>query len=671
MNSIELHHLSYSYNLGQEQVTTVLNDINLSIIEGDFVAIMGASGSGKSTLLHLMGGMLSLQSGQVIIEQQNLSQYNANELANLRNKKLGFVFQQFYLMPNLTVADNIKLASQFPLAKLKDNKAIDRRVLNLAKELGISHRLTHLPNALSGGEKQRVVVARALFNGANIILADEPSGNLDSHNTQALLSLLKSLNDQGKTVVIVTHDPDVAAVAKRHVHMEDGRITLDQRMNNEQADNVSISQQKTNQQSEKTGCLNYIKQLIIFAWRNLHRKKSASLLTALGVSIGIAAILIMMSLGQFAKEQILASYNKLGATTVSFYGAPNWQQQAVDKVPIKFNGFSIKDDLQTITRIFPQISSMTPILNGNGQASYGGQVSQQQGPILGVNQFYFNIIGKQAIIGHAFTAFDVQQAMPVCVIGYGLWQRFFANSNPLNKILYFSQNQNLGHCNIIGVMPKQTSQNNFSDKNFEIVLPYRFYKQIAPWYRQFIFQFLVQVPHIDQIKPTGQAIKAFFSSKYGKSGTFEIDPQTELLSNMRMFLNIFTLLLASISIVSLIVAGIGITNMMLAAIADRLHEIGLYKAIGATDHDMACIALTESILLSVIAGVLGLVVGFIIYELIIYLGSVWVKSIPFVWLFSALAMGLAISSMLLIGILSGLMPAKKARSLDIVSCLNQ
>ncbi len=217
---IEIRDLNKTYHVGDVDVHA-LRGVNLSVARGEFVSVVGPSGSGKSTLFHILGGLTPPTSGSITIDGQDLLRMTDAERTNLRKKTVGFVFQKYNLLPTLTAEENIEIARD-----IAGNKAaIDPQFLDVLRMLGIEARLHHKPRALSGGEQQRVAIARAIVNHPSILLADEPTGNLDSENSHAVLTLLRDLNDRvGQTILMITHDPEAAAYGHRLVHMKDGRI---------------------------------------------------------------------------------------------------------------------------------------------------------------------------------------------------------------------------------------------------------------------------------------------------------------------------------------------------------------------------------------------------------------------------------------------------------------
>ncbi len=206
-----------------DTAVTAVNHIDLTIHKGEFTAIVGASGSGKSTLLHLLGGVDTPTEGQVIIEGENIYSLKDEKRSILRRRKIGFIFQTYNLIPVLTVRENIIMP-----VLLDGNKVDDKEVDNLIELLGLTERKNHLPNQLSGGQQQRVAIGRAVINKPSIIIADEPTGNLDKKNSEEIMSLLmKAVKENGQTLVLVTHEMDIASMADRIIHLEDGNIVSD------------------------------------------------------------------------------------------------------------------------------------------------------------------------------------------------------------------------------------------------------------------------------------------------------------------------------------------------------------------------------------------------------------------------------------------------------------
>lgn len=216
-NLIEMERVSKEYKRGAETVKA-LKGVSLTVKEGDFLAITGSSGSGKSTLLQLLGGMDTPSSGTLKLGGEDLASLSDAKLARIRSRSVGFVFQQFFLIPTLTALENVELACLFARSESKG------RAKQLLERLGLGARLDHYPTELSGGEMQRVAIARALVNQPKVLLADEPTGSLDSQNAEAIMKIFEDLNGQGQSIVIVTHNPEVSRRAHRSIALKDGQI---------------------------------------------------------------------------------------------------------------------------------------------------------------------------------------------------------------------------------------------------------------------------------------------------------------------------------------------------------------------------------------------------------------------------------------------------------------
>jgi putative ABC transport system ATP-binding protein len=222
---IKLEDVTKIYKNGKVEVKA-LSDVSFEIEEGEMVAIMGPSGSGKSTLMHIIGCLHKATSGFYSLNGQDISKASENELARIRNKEIGFVFQQFNLLPKHSVLHNVEVPLIYKGEGKKDR--IDR-AKDLLEKVGLGHRLKHYPNEISGGQKQRVALARALANNPSIILADEPTGNLDTATGEEIMDLLQRLNNQGHTIILVTHEPNIASYARRTINLVDGKVKEDVR----------------------------------------------------------------------------------------------------------------------------------------------------------------------------------------------------------------------------------------------------------------------------------------------------------------------------------------------------------------------------------------------------------------------------------------------------------
>jgi putative ABC transport system permease protein len=400
-----------------------------------------------------------------------------------------------------------------------------------------------------------------------------------------------------------------------------------------------------------------------------HRLRSA--LTMLGIVIGIAAVLSMVTLGQFTKERILDSYQDLGANSLVFRGYPNWDLRGDDPTVVPFRGFDTEKDLRRLPEVFPEIKRLSPFLFAwSARASFGGRTVDREVRLAGVNEHGLSILGRQLDRGTGFSALQVERRLPVCVLGSDIARSLFAGRNPLGELINIASNEAGISCRVIGTLVRKVTNDQWSNPNSMIYVPATLFQSaISNWWESQVRTIAVQVDLRSDIARAGRGLEGFFRRKYGESGRFNVDGDAQLLSQMNRFLTLFTVLLGSIAFVSLAVGGIGIANMMLVSVNERIKEIGLRKAVGATDRSIRAQLLLESILLCAVAGVLGLVLGFALYQGAIFAATQFVPKLEFAWIVDWGALGVSLFSILAVGILSGLAPALRAERLQVIEAL--
>lgn len=667
---VEARGLRFSYRRGEE----VLKGLSFSIYSGEFVAVTGPSGSGKSTLFYLLGCLLDKFEGDVLIKGQSTRSLGENEKSWLRNREIGFVFQQFYLLPRASVLENILLPTQFPFDESRASPEDIKRAYEIAAKLGITELLERNPQELSGGQQQRVAIARALLRKAQLILADEPTGNLDSKSSESVLDLLKQLNAEGHTVVIVTHSPEIAAQCRRVIRVRDGLLEPD-------SAESSTSAKKRNSPAFRIeggsfgglGFGSFLKALPV-AWGNIRRSRAKAALTMLGVSLGVAAVLTTMSLGSFAKDKILEGYQAMGVNTLRFNGFPAWRRSSKDFAPATFAGFSWEKDIVPFMNVFPQVEAVSPLFNMyEPTLSFGGLSLSDKVMAIGVNEQFFPITGQRTAKGRTLSVFDVTQGAPVCVIGDEVKNRLFPNMEPLGKIISLGQESVTSmSCNVVGILEKQPGSTDGINPNTQVILPYSYFsKAAASPYQRTMFEFIMKItPGIDPAEQ-GTSFEGYFISRYGSTGQFSASSEAKLISQMTLFLNVFSGLLSAIAMVALVVGGVGINNMMLASLSERLKELGLRKAMGATPRQLRFLMLGESIFLCTAAGIIGLVVGFGAYQGLIFAATKLIPKLEYQWVFLPMAFVISFIAIFATGLLSGLVPAMKAERLDVMEALRQ
>lgn len=666
MSFISLQNVTHDYQGGQ--TFRALNEISFDINEGDFVAIVGPSGSGKSTLLHILGCLLKPTKGTVKIAGHDIQSLSKNELAVLRNREVGFVFQQFHLLASATILENILLPSRYPVEL--PNSDLLEHAKRLATELGIEDLLHKKPNQLSGGQQQRVAIARALMNDARIILADEPTGNLDSKTSKTVLEILQRLHKQGKTIILITHDPNLANQCPHKIEVFDGKI----KYSSLPKSNGIVTPKGLpviNYQSSAYFALT--KKLLPLAWQNIRRAWARSISTMLGITIGIAAVLAMLTFGTFTKDTLLASYQKLGVNKIVLNGYHNWQLRASDSITNYFTGFDWETDIQPLRKIFPQIKYMSPMGENWLQSPvvYAGKTVDSDARVIGVNEQYFRINNKSLQEGRYISPYHVQNTARVCLIGAEIYTRLFRGQSAIGKVIRMGATEkSSGYtCQIIGVLASQPSNSDWRKPDYEIIMPISYFEVVQPSHRRDLRTVSLQLRSGQDIDKISNAIKSWFQRKYGKAGIFSTGTDATMIAQLKKFLTMFTLLITAIAIITLTVGGIGIMNLMLVSLNERYRELGLRKALGATDFSIRYQMLLESMLLCLLAGIIGLLIGFAAYQGIIYGAAKFVERLHFEWVFDIFAFTFAVTAIFAVGILSGFIPALRAERLEIIEAL--
>ena len=671
----EVKDLSFSYRVETREVE-VLRNLNLKVNPGEFVCIQGPSGSGKSTLFYILGFLLKPTRGQVSFDGINITSLTDDELTVLRNRKIGFIFQQFHLLSKTSALENILLPTRYPSEIVEPDQGQSLKKAHLlAEQLGLTKHLSHFPNQLSGGQQQRVAIARALMNDIDLILADEPTGNLDSQTASQILDLLVDLNRQGKTIILITHDPEVAKRCSKIYHLKDGAFTRVEENYKPPfvADGDARLIQKLPAIYSFAVFRKTARAVFPLVIQNLLRNKAKSLLTMLGVVIGVAAVLAMVTLGQFTRRKILGTYEALGVNKLLIRGYPNWNLKAVDRVSNSFKAFDWEKDFLPLKELFPEIRYLSPAMSeGRCNATAGGlSIGDGKVTVLGITPEYLAITNRTIAAGRNVSPFHVESRTPVCLVGYSIAERLFSHSNPLGQIIAVNDGNRMAFpCQIIGVLTSVTSNQEWSPPDLHVMVPFTYFQTVIDgWWNSQMHSAALQISPEGDVETTGKKVKSYFIQKYGKSGQFSVDSDSTLIAQMKRFLNLFTVLLTAIALLSLLVGGIGINNMMLVSVTERIKEFGVRKALGATNRSIRTQVLMESVVLCFIAGLAGVLIGFSAYELLIFAATKFVPNLKFEWTFEPLAIVLSTFSIVAVGIASGIIPALRAEKLQVIEAL--
>lgn len=660
MPLIEVKNLTFKY---KNAIQPIINKLSLSIGPGEFVSIQGPSGSGKSTLLYLLAGFLHPNSGEVKFADLNLAKINDLKTAALRNEKMGFIFQHFHLLPRKSVLENILLPTNYPVETEQGSDSRDRAI-ELCEKLGLSDKIHDSPNKLSGGQQQRVAIARALLKKPRVLFADEPTGNLDSKTGQEIFKILEELTGEGISVVIITHDQALAARTKRRIQMRDGEIVSDDGQKKDTS--VTAESQKSPRQVD---FFLQLSRVLKVSWGELQRNRSRSFLTLLGIMFGVAAVSSMVTLGDYTKKNILKSYQDMGVNTFGLNGYPNYIVSASGKNSV-FTGFQPTTDMKTTLKVFPQIAKWTPLLGGIPVMPIFGGKYLESAPAWGVNENALPIMQKELALGRNFHPLQIEQNRAVCIIGSDIKRQLFRHMSPINEWLLVRNNDRSYSCQIIGVLKPLQSSGGNEMENKSIYIPYGFYGiQASYWWEMELHQLLFEARPGTNIEKLSRAVANFFRMKYGETGEFYESTNAVMLSQMRKFLTLFTILLLFVSGLSLIVGCIGVSNMMTVSVSDRVSELGLRKAVGATNQSLRLQILCESSILCFVAGVIGILVGFVFQQTAIYGACKLFPKLPYTWEFNGVAALLAVGATFLSGYISGIGAAKKVEQLSVAEVL--
>jgi macrolide transport system ATP-binding/permease protein len=644
---IELRDVHKTYSLGGS-IVHALDGVTLSIEPGEFIAIMGPSGSGKSTLLHVLGLLDVPERGSHRLLGREVAQLSDDELAVLRRETIGFIFQQFNLLPRLTALENTAM----PLLYSQGHLSYERAT-TLLDEVGLSDRATHRPNELSGGQQQRVAIARALINRPQLILADEPTGNLDSKSQAEILALLQGLNTQGITVIIVTHEEEIAHMASRVIRMRDGVIQADERHRPAQGQAAAPVPTHGTTRPGVAGFFEHLRQGL----KTLAANKIRTGLSMLGILIGVAAVVAMLALGQGAKTEIEARLASLGSNLLVLYpGAPRVGGVAMESGSVLRLSL---DDVAAIRERLPAVRDASATVNGRAQAGYLNRNWSTQ--VLGTGVPYASMRAAQPDAGRFFTEEENRRRARVAVIGRTVLDKLFADQDPLGETIRL----NKVSFQVIGVLP-QKGATGWRDQDDLIVIPVQtaMHRLLGKDYVDYID---IEVANANEIESTQQALEALMFVRHRipvsqQQDAVNIRNLADIQAALSETSRTMAYLLSAIAAISLLVGGIGIMNIMLVSVTERTREIGLRKAVGAQRRDILMQFLLESLVVSAVGGVLGILLG-ALATILLSVAAGWtttitVASVLLAFIFSA---G--------IGIVFGLYPARQASRLNPIDAL--
>ncbi|GAB3089327.1 MacB family efflux pump subunit [Lysobacter terrae] len=645
---LRLRKLRREFPSGDETLV-VLNDVDLDIYAGEMVAIVGVSGSGKSTLMNILGCLDRPTSGSYQVAGRETGEMLHEELAQLRREHFGFIFQRYHLLSDLDARANVEMPAVYA-----GTPALMRRTRasSLLQRLGLGERTGHTPGQLSGGQQQRVSIARALMNGGEVILADEPTGALDSRSGDEVMKILGELNAEGHTIILVTHDMAVAEHAKRIIEISDGMVVADRR-----TDKMDVPHTGSSRPTRVMGSNNRwrpardrLLEAIRMALLAMSAHRMRTFLTMLGIIIGIASVVSVVALGNGSQQRILSDISSLGTNTIDIYPGQDFGDMRSGKVQ------SLRAEDAEALAAQTYVDSATPNVSASVSARYGSRSADMQ--VNGASDQYFQVKGLKIAEGAFFDADAVERMDQSVVIDPNTRKQFFGDSqvSPIGKIILLGNMP----ARVIGVTQKQNG--GFGSSNsLRVWVPYTAVmgRMLG---QSYVSSITVRVSDDAAIGAAEQSITKLLAIRHG-SKDFFLNNTAEIRETIEQTTRTMTLLIGAIAAIALVVGGIGVMNIMLVSVTERTREIGVRMAVGARQSDILQQFLIEAVLVCLLGGVLGVMLALAIGYLFNALGG------SFAMVFSVGSVVAAFACSSLIGLTFGFLPARNAAQLDPVEAL--
>ena len=636
---LELEGVCRHYTSGDSTVRA-LDDVSLRIWPGEFVAIMGQSGSGKSTLMNIIGCLDRPTAGSYRVDGQDVSRLSRDELASLRRDTFGFVFQRYNLLPSVSAAENVELPAIYAGSSRQARMA---RAHSLLDKLGLGERSGHRPNQLSGGQQQRVSIARALMNGAEVILADEPTGALDSKSGAEVLGLLRQLHAEGHTIILITHDRQVAEHAERVIQIADGKIVDDSRGAAPGQPRARLERRH----NQSSSWLPELSEAVKMALRSLRGNLFRSALTLLGVVIGVAAVVAMLAIGNGSKQDVVERIEAMGSNLLLvFPGAPGTRPSGDIATLVTADAQALKE--------LPNIAVVSPERRTRATLRYGNLDYQTN--VTGVWPGYAATQNWKMAAGSFISEEDVAGYAPVIVLGRTVADNLFPDgADPLGRYVLVQSVP----FEVVGVLAGKGANAFGSDMDNIALVPLSTgYMRLFG--RQYLNSINVKVADAQQVDATQGAIESLLMQRHG-SQDFQVRSTSSLLETATATQDTLTVLLASVAAISLLVGGIGVMNIMLVTVTERTREIGVRMATGARTANILLQFNTEALVVCGIGGLIGVGLGFV--------AGLVAQAFGMKVAFTVAPAVLAFFSAFATGLLFGYLPARKAAYLDPVVAL--
>ena len=644
---LEIKGLVRRFSTGDQQVD-VLKGIDLTINAGEIVAIIGVSGSGKSTLMNILGCLDHPSEGSYRIDGRETSNLSNDDLARLRRDYFGFIFQRYHLLPNLTAIQNTEIPAIYAGVK---KHARQERASQLLERLGLAEKCKHRPNQLSGGQQQRVSIARALMNGGDVILADEPTGALDSKSGKEMMAVLHELHANGHTIILVTHDQQVAAHAERIIEISDGKIIRDQANPDRQVSaTATLPTKDSTEQSTNFIQANWERFAEAFSMALIamlsHRMRT--LLTMLGIIIGITSVVSVVALGQGAQQKVIKDISAMGTNVIDVNPGKDWGDEDAASIQTL-----VPSDLEAL-KAQVYVDSASPATGGSQLLRYSNATATAS--VNGVSEQFFRVKGYEIADGISFSTEDVKQQTQVVVIDQNTRKKFFANEDPIGKVLFIGSLL----CRVIGVTKEKDGPMGNSS-NLEVWIPYSSAMNRLLG-QQYFSSITVRVKDGISNQVAEQSITKLITQRHGRKD-FYTTSSDSIMKTINKTTTTLKLMISAIAVISLIVGGIGVMNIMLVSVTERTHEIGIRMAVGARQEDIMQQFLIESVLVCLLGGMIGIVCSWWVGKVF----SLFVSS--FAMQFSLMSIVSAFFCSTLIGVIFGFLPARNAARLDPIEAL--
>lgn len=635
---IKLENIRRVFGSGDAAVKA-LDGISLEIYPGEFVAIMGQSGSGKSTLMNIIGMLDRATEGLYQVSGRDVQSLSADALAGQRRDTFGFIFQRYNLLNTANAEENVEIPALYAGMAYAERK---KRAQKLLADLGLGDRMDHRPNELSGGQQQRVAVARALMNDPPVILADEPTGALDSKSSEDVMALLRDLHRQGRTIIVITHEEEVARHADRQIRLEDGRVIRD--------DGPHIRAAPANKPHEEASSNLAIglSESVKMSLRSLRVNIFRTALTLLGIIIGVAAVITMLAIGEGSKQNVLNQISSLGTNLLNIRpGAPGFRSSGDMATLIPEDAKSIAQ-LDNIVVVVPTRGGRKTLRLGN--VDYATNIE-------GVGAGFSQARDWDVAQGTFFNQSDVNSYAAVIVLGSTVVKTFFPyGDNPVGKFIMVG---NIPF-QIIGVMTSKGAAPWGGDQDDAVWIPYTT-GLVRLFGSNYLNSISIKVDDAGKIDQTEEQIKQLLISRH-RTEDFSVRSTTSFLQMATETQNTLTILLGAVAAISLLVGGIGVMNIMLVSVVERTREIGIRMATGARRRDILLQFNTEAAVVCTIGGVIGVFLGFTAGGIL----SLFEVHIAFTAGPAMLAFCCAVGT----GLLFGYLPARKAAHLDPVIALS-